>query len=277
MAGTDGDDTTSADWWLASDELAFVTKFVDSEERAKAFLLDGVINDFIRWRCATLTVVEKRDFQANPPVETPLAAANLFFWRRAEHSRIAVDWYVDWQTNCVVREGPVVRLGSDGMGNSFPIFDSRAPSSWTANLVRFHHGDVVTRLVTLGLIPRPPAPPPSSPPSPEPPIAPRVETAPAAPVSQDDLESKLPSAAAVPAPATTTTKRRLGSQEQWIAPVALEIYGEDLPLLSPAELQHAIETRQKAKTLKTPLPSHWVADWEACKRFLQKRGKVRSR
>ena len=70
-------------------------------------------------------------------------------------------------------------------------------------------------------------------------------------------------------------KQRLGSQEQWIAPAALEIYGEDVPLLTPAELKHAIEARLRAKTLKTPVPQNWVVDWEACKRFLKKKGKLR--
>jgi hypothetical protein len=76
--------------------------------------------------------------------------------------------------------------------------------------------------------------------------------------------------------AAPTKKQRLGSQEQWIAPAALEIYGKDLPLLTPAELKRAIESRLRDKTLKTSVPLDWMVDWEACKRFLRKKGKLRS-
>jgi hypothetical protein len=275
MAGTDKNSITAADWRLASDELAFVVELVGAEERAlevMGSLLDDLAKGLIRWDCDDLVV--RGDFQANPSLRIMFAAARgrAFFWRRDEHSRLNVDW----PTSCAAWMGPLSGFGSDGIGNSWPTFDPCVSTSLTASGVRFHHGDVMDRLVARGLMPQPPAPPPSSPPSPEPPIAPRVEAAPAAPVSQDNLESELPSATVVPVLATTPTTR-LGRQERLIAEVALEIYGEDLPLLTPTELQQAIEARQKAKTLKTQLPPHWVPSWDACKRFLEKRGKRRLR
>ena len=268
MAGTDENSITAADLRLACNELAFVTKLVGSEERALKVmdsLLDDLAKGFIRWDCDSLRV--NGDFQAYPSLRTAFAAARgrAFFWHRDEHSRVEADW----RTSCAAWMGPLAGFDSDGRGNSWPIFDPCASTSLMASGVRFHHGDVIDRLVARGLMPRPPAP---SLPSAEPPIAPRVEDT---LVSQDNPEPEI--AAAVPAFATTTTKQRMGSQEQWLALLALEIYGEDLPLLTPAGLQHAIEARQKAKTLKTPLPPHWVPDWEACKRFLQKRGKRRPR
>ena len=266
MAGTGADDTTPDNWRLAGDELAFVAQYIQIEQ-AKELLLAAPTVHGVRWLCACVRVNEKRDYQASPPLETSPAAALLFFWRRDEDTRFDMDW----PANCAYRVGPVVKLGLDGRGNSWPIVDARALSEWTATLVRYHHGDVVNMLVKLGLIPQSPAPPP------EPtPIAPQIEAAPAAPASQDNPESELPSATVVPALATTPTTR-LGKQERLITEVALEIYGEDLPLLTPTELQQAIEARQKAKTLKTQLPPHWVPSWDACKRFLQKRGKLRLR
>jgi hypothetical protein len=75
----DDNNTSSADRPLANDELAFVTEIVGSKERAKELLLDGVERKRIRWYCADLTINEKRDFQANPPLVTSFAAARVFF------------------------------------------------------------------------------------------------------------------------------------------------------------------------------------------------------
>jgi hypothetical protein len=70
---------------------------------------------------------------------------------------------------------------------------------------------------------------------------------------------------------------RLGKQEAVLDPIAKEIYGEDMPSLRPAEFQHAIENAIKAKSLKkTALPRDWVVRWDACRRYLKKRGKLRS-
>src|SRR6516165_1789402 len=105
MAGTEHDSTTSADFRLASDELAFVTKLVnpafvtelaDSEKRAKEILLDGLAKELIRWDCdPSLTV--RGDFQAYPLLRATFTAArgHAFFWRRDEHSRIDMDWSTD--------------------------------------------------------------------------------------------------------------------------------------------------------------------------------------
>jgi len=274
MAQTERDDSTPDSWRLVGAELAFVAELVGPEERAieiMDLLLDDLAKGLIRWDCAKLTV--DGDFQAHPALRTTYAAARgrAFFWHRDEHSRVSADW----PRSCVAWMGPLAGFGSDGRGNSWPIFDPYASTSLTASGIRFHHGVVMDRLMARGLMPRAPAPPPSSLPSPEPPIAPRVETVPAAPVSQDSPESELASTAA--ASTFATTKQRVGSQEQWLVPLALEIYLGDLPLLTPAELQRAIEARQKAKSLKTSLPPHWVPNWEACKRFLRKQGKLRPR
>ena len=259
MAGTTDDNTISADdWRLANDESAFATEIVGFEERARDLLLNDLAEGLIRWDCDRNLAV-RGDFQAYPLLRATFAATrgHPFFWRRDEHSRVDMDW----STNCATWTGRFIGFGWDGRGNSWPNFDPRASTSLTVSGVRFHHGDVVKALTRRGLTLG-------------------GEAALAAPVSQVSLESEQPSATAAPALATTTTttkKRRLGSQEQWIAPAALEIYGEVLPLLSPAQLQRAIEARQKAKTLKTSLPPHWVAGGEACKRFLQKQGKLRPR
>ena len=147
MAGTDDDNNTSNDWPLAGAELAFFTEHVGSERLAKELLFDGLDEGSIRWSCRELAVDEAPDFSLNPPLVTSLAAARQFFWHRAMHSRIDVDWL----SHRVIRIGPVIRLGSDG--NS-PIFDMRGSATLTASLVRFCHGDGVNYLVTLGLMPR---------------------------------------------------------------------------------------------------------------------------
>jgi hypothetical protein len=253
MAGTDANSITAADLWLVSDEFAFVVGLVGAEERALEVmdsLLDDLAKGLIRWDCAEFTV--DGDFQAYPALRTTYATARgrAFFWHRDEHSRVSADW----PRSCVAWMGSLAGFGSDGRGNSWPIFDPCASTSLIASGVRFHHGDFVDRLVAQGLMSRPPAPLPSAP-RPDPtPITSQVEAVQAAPAK----------------------KQRLGSQEQRIAPAALEIYGEDLPLLTPAELKHAIESRLRDKTLKTSVPLDWKVDWEACKRFLRKKGKLRS-
>src|SRR5262249_45216512 len=107
MAGTDDNNTTSTsadDWRLANFELAFVTELVGHEPLAKELLLDGLAEDLIRWRCQELVCDEDPDF----PSVTSLAAARRFFWRRAAHSRINVDWPKHHAT----RVGLVMLLGS---------------------------------------------------------------------------------------------------------------------------------------------------------------------
>jgi hypothetical protein len=158
MAGTDDDNTTSADdWRLANIELAFITEVVRAERLAKDLLFDGLDKGLIRWRCGELTVDEDPDFSSNPPLVTSLTAARQFFWRRATHSRIDVDW----PCHHVARVGPVMRLGSNSEGDKeerWPIFDMRGSVTLKASLVRFHHGDIVNYLVMLGLMPQPIAP-----------------------------------------------------------------------------------------------------------------------
>jgi hypothetical protein len=191
MAGTDENSITAADWRLASDELAFVLELVGAEERALEVmhsLLDDLAKGLIRWDCDDLVV--RGDFQAYPSLRIMFAAARgrAFFWRRDEHSRVDVDLL----TSCAAWVGPLTGFGSDGRGNCWPIFDPCASTSLTASGVRFHHGDVVNRLVALGLMPRPPAP--SPPPPQEPtPVALAVEAAPAAPPSPpSEHESATP-------------------------------------------------------------------------------------
>src|SRR5262245_19521499 len=98
MAGTTDDNTTDDYCWLG-DALAGIGEDVDGEKQAEGVLCDGVNGGHIRWRCQSVTVDEKRDFQAHPPIETPPAAAYRFFWHRYEHSRVEFDR----QTNCVRR------------------------------------------------------------------------------------------------------------------------------------------------------------------------------
>jgi hypothetical protein len=70
--------------------------------------------------------------------------------------------------------------------------------------------------------------------------------------------------------------RRQGKQEAVLDPLVKELFGEDMPTLRPAELQRTIMEAIKAKSLKkTAPPKHWVPSLEGCKRFLQKRGKLR--
>jgi hypothetical protein len=258
MAGTVDDNTIPADWPLASDELTFVTKFTGSEERAKVLLLDGVTDDHIRWRCQSVTVDEKRDFQANPPIETPPAAAYRFFWHRYDDSRVEFDW----QTSCVRRVGPVVRLGFDGVGNVWPIPDTRATSTWTANLVRFHHGDVVTRLVALGLM-RPPASPFSPSQEPTTAITQLVEAAPAAPPSPpsgpesasvtptEELEDKTTSPLEPSFP-TLQMLRLKGKQQQAIWKVMSKLYSKGIPEeVRAKDLRRKVEASQKAEAKAT--------------------------
>src|SRR5262249_57670086 len=59
----------------------------------------------IRWRCRELAVDESPDFSVKPPLVTSLAAARQFFWRRATHSRIDVDW----PSHGASRVGPIFR------------------------------------------------------------------------------------------------------------------------------------------------------------------------
>jgi hypothetical protein len=205
MAGTADDDTTSADWWLANAELAFVTKHVGSERWAKELLLDGLSEGLIRWGYHSLTIDDPPDPRAGPPLITSPVAARRFFWRPDEHSRIDMDW----ETNSATRRGPVMQLGSHlrntpeetwpittrgEEGETWPSFDLRGVATVKVKLVRFHHEDVVDILVRLGLMPRPPAPPPPSPPPQEPtPIAPAVQAALAASSSASPSEQPPPS------------------------------------------------------------------------------------
>jgi hypothetical protein len=152
MAGTNDDNT----WRLANDELAFITKLVGSEKRAMEvvdLLFDALAKGLIRWDCDRSLMV-RGDFQAYPSLRATFAVArgHVLFWLRDEHSRVDMDW----STNCAVWTGPLIGFGLDGRGNTWPIFDSRASTNLTASLVRFHHGDVVNMLTTLGLMP--PAP-----------------------------------------------------------------------------------------------------------------------
>ena len=94
MAGTADDNITPNDWWLASDELAFVTALVGAERvtYVMGLLLDDLAKGLIRWDCDDLVV--RGDFQANPSLRIMFAAVRgrAFFWRRDEHSRLNVDW-----------------------------------------------------------------------------------------------------------------------------------------------------------------------------------------
>jgi hypothetical protein len=103
-----------------------------------------------------------------------------------------------------------------------------------------------------------------------PPTKLQVDVAAPAPAKNIQLPAaKEPVKACVKAP-------RLGKQEAVLDPIAKELYGEDMPSLTPAEFQHAIDDAIKAKTLKTTRPKHWVARWDACRRYLKKHGKLRS-
>lgn len=167
MVETADDNTTSANWPLAGDELVFVTKIVGSETLAKDLLLDDLDANFIRWRCQELAIEDPADFSTNPPLWTSIAAARRFFWRRATHSRIDMDW----TNHHATRVGPAMQLRSQSRAASdaawpittkseeeawtWPLFDLRGSTTVRAKLVRFHHGDVVNMLVRLGLMPRP--------------------------------------------------------------------------------------------------------------------------
>jgi|SRR5262245_3896656 len=257
MAGTDDDNTTPDGLRLTSAELAFVTELVGSEERAIEVmdsLRDDLAKGLIRWICTDLTV--RGDLRANPSLRSMLVGARgaTFLWERNEESHTDVDWpksYLAWA-------GPLSGFVLDNAGGIWPTFDPGASTHLIASGIKLHHGDVVARLVARGLMP--PALPPPPPPEPTAPIE----------------DASEPSSAAVVSASATTARQRVGSQEQWIAPAALEIFGEDLPLLAPAELKRAIESRLRAKTLKTSVPLDWKVDWGACKRFLRKKGKLRS-
>jgi len=152
-ANTSADE--SPDWHLASAELAFVTEHVRcSEARAEELLRDGLAKECIRWDCdPDLTV--RGDFQAYPSLRTTFATArgHAFFWRRYGHSHVDMNW----PTSGAAWAGPLTGFSFDGRGNSWPIFDDppRASTSLIASAVRFHHGDIVSWLAELGLMPQP--------------------------------------------------------------------------------------------------------------------------
>jgi hypothetical protein len=197
MAGTADDNITPADdWWLASVELAFVTKLVRSERLAKELLLDGLDDGSIRWRCWNLaTEKDPSDPCAAPPIRSQSAAYERFFFRRSKNVRVEMDWEISSATY----DGPVMRLGSNlrdhdetwptdhfDPEHTWPIYDLRASITLKASLIRFHHGDVVTRLREMGLAVG--APSPASTPTP---IA-IVETALAAQQSPTEQPSREP-------------------------------------------------------------------------------------
>jgi hypothetical protein len=99
------------------------------------------------------------------------------------------------------------------------------------------------------------------------------------PVSTDTAVP--PTSASTPerqTPISTATKRkRLGAQEELILAAGRVIYGDDWPMLRPAELQRAIDTALKAGALKTVSPpKHWVAPLGSCTSVLEKLGKLQS-
>jgi hypothetical protein len=149
MAGIERDNTTSADWRLASVELAF--EYFHSEKAAKELLLGFLDEGSVQWRCYELAIEGDEDPRANPPLVTSIAAARRFFWHRDKNSRIDMDW----EASSAIRVGPIMKLGSDGKGNAWPIFDLRGVISVKASLVRFNHPDVVDILRHVGLMPQP--------------------------------------------------------------------------------------------------------------------------
>jgi hypothetical protein len=274
MAGTDEDDTTPTDWWLASAELVFVVKLVGSEERAMEVmdsLLDDLAKGLIRWDCDDLVV--RGDFQAYPSLRIMFAAARgrPFFWRRDERSRLNVDW----PTSCAAWVGPLSGFGSDGIGNSWPTYDPCASTSLTASGVRFHHGDVMDRLVARGLMPRPPTP---SPPPQEPtaPIAQLVEAAPpehesASATPGEELGDKTTSTLEPSFPTLQMLGLKGWQQEAIWDAMMRDLCGGSLPeKLGAAELCRKVTKwrNDQARKQGDKLPQRHPSE-DTCRRFLK--------
>jgi hypothetical protein len=265
MAGTDRDSTTSADWRPADAELAFVTELVGTEARAieiMNLLLDDLAEGLIGWDCDNLTV--NGDFQAYPALRTTYATARgrAFFWHRDEHSRVSADW----PRSCVAWMGPLAGFGSDGRGNSWPIFDPYASTSLTASGVRFHHGDFVDRLAARGLMPSASAPPPESTP-----IAPEVEAAPAAASSPPSLTAQEVTPAEPKS--VLDEKKKYEPAQAAIAEAAKKIYSPDgivPPGVGPAGLMHEIEKLYKCEAAAKKEKSADPPKLDSCRRFLIK-------
>src|SRR5262249_56692944 len=80
-------------------------RFAGRGREAKDLLPDGVDEGSIGGLCREFAVDESPDFSVKPPLVTSLAAARQFFWRRATHSRIDVDW----PSHGASRVGPIFR------------------------------------------------------------------------------------------------------------------------------------------------------------------------
>jgi hypothetical protein len=272
MAGTADDNTISTDdWRLSRVEIAFVTERAGGSERlAKELMLDALHSDAIRWRCSSLEAEnDPTDPTANLPIVNQFATCRQFFFRRNKHSHVEVDWEVSSATYI----GPPMKLGSDGKGANWPIYDLRASVTLKANLIRFHHGDVVNYLVKLGLMPQSPELPPSAPPS---------ETTPAMPIEefqQGKIEEAVGAKSTTPVllpedPTTILAALGLkGFQQNAIAEAVLELYGRDPPeSLTPGKLRKDLRKlhREKAGKAKArgDAPLHEPAEWDACNSFV---------
>ena len=259
MAGTADDNITPNDWWLASDELAFVTALVGAERvtYVMGLLLDDLAKGLIRWDCDRIALLG--DYRDHPSLSSTYAIARgqSFFWRRDGHSRSDVDLL----TNYATWAGPLSGFGSDGRGKHWPILaPGAAITHLTAIGIRFHHGDVVDRLAARGLML--PAAPMSSSPSPG--------SAPITPTEELRGEEPVESTPATAEPAPPSEFKPNGPQQEVIHQYVGEIYAGTLPKgITTAELEHAIdacmthEDEARGKKIKRPRPSR-----DSCARYI---------
>jgi hypothetical protein len=147
MAQT-ADDPITPEWCLLRAELEFVAAQCQSVPVAKELLLDWLHERRIRYRCEKLAY------------EGFTAAANRFFWHRASHSRITVDW----DNSGAIRVGPPFVVQRDDEGDTLPVFLLDRPIiSLKMRLIWLHHGDVAgmlreARLLSPAGVSPPPAP-----------------------------------------------------------------------------------------------------------------------
>src|SRR5262249_17368996 len=274
MAGTDDDNITSADWRLASIELAFVTEYTHSESAAKELLLGFLDDGSIRWRCFELAIED-----SDPLLVTSIAAARRFFWRRASHSLIDMGW----AHSGAIRVGPVMKLGRPPedcdvdreasnnatrvwpiwpimkidehlKGDTWPNFDLRGSTSIKASLIRFHHPDVVAMLQFVGLVPRPPAPSPPSPPSSQESM-PIVEAASAVSPSPPEQES-------APVTPTKGPREEKPGEVTEAAPAALSLSTKQTSESPESPIPRLLEMRRAGllRGIRQKMAANWARD-----------------
>lgn len=158
MAGTKDDDTTFDNllWWflsselawLASRELAFVSKWI-GEKAAKRYLRELLVGfTFMSGWYAELEIEEIADPRTGLITSfTSFPAVRRALWHDRDYPGI------DWESSSAVYVGPVMRLHKNPDGSESVVRDCRASVRITVELLRFRHSLVVHNLCSRGLMP----------------------------------------------------------------------------------------------------------------------------